>query len=1234
MQQFESGEFNLPPLTPPTVTPPPPVTPPFSAADALPYATARVQPPVARVSKREGLWPSMGWPKHLIVAVLLGFIIGMAYRNSYESGMTLDNKYIIEEYYKAVFRNNPEMDPKSWIQVWQYFKNDYWWPKGISGLYRPLTSLSYWFDYVILTGKATKVNHHGVEVKTWNGRPLEDLSWAEYSAIPASLNTDSYHTINLIVHWTNAMLIYFVSLALIKRLWPAAFVAALFALHPITTESVTNIIGRADMLAAAATFGGLLIYMRSRQHSDSWALPWLVGLALITAFGVFSKESAAAAVLVLIVYDITISWRLDKDQEASMLRVLARGTPFFLGMVVITLLSSVIADVNEFGTALSKVLRLGMAAAITGIAVVQYIGVVLSTPSWTARFASAAGALLAMVIATLIYPYLPILGIFAIVLFEILHRMILTAKAGKLAPLPLLVLHGLAYLTLIGFALGIPVVISKIAKDHHLVDGMPVIVRGAIAMVVSAIAVGIFVYNARASREFRLAAIAGATALVAASCVLLPFIPVAFIAVILGIELFRGTLTSDNSRFKVVAHAALYLPLFFGMVGLPILALYFFRVMGWDTWRGWYIRYPAAIFAMAGGLALHFISIKADRVTRLLILLAIGLLSIIASYFSYWPGIMLMLVVALHEVILGTLTPQTPEYRRDWKIIWHRFAVGYLAMLPAIIAMFAVRAWVFANATPPEEPFLDNPIRGIWKVQELNIPSFAAELAAKPLLGMSYFECKMTAIKIMGRLLMLLTWPQNLCSDYSYSEIPNFSYTFKQGWHDVQAILALIALLGIAYLAYKLYTRNRPAFFMIGFFFAASLPTSNFFLTIGSVMAERFMYLPLMGFTGIVALGVFALAKKIFETLKVYDEDDFPWYSVIPSVLLSIVLVVYGIRTYLRNPVWKNDRALWEDAITKSPNAFRCYQSLAFALYEEGLLDGVPARNVDRRENGSDTRGMIALDEAGIKIVSKLPNQLNSSRMYLHLGMYYQLKADTLCTPGPNETLQIPPEAIELYKKSILTLEDGIKVDRAFNELNKIKQKNRGDPPELINDAGLGPIYGTLAMAYARLGMTNEALLRLYYGMQLDPTDADNYARLGMIQFQNRDYDNAAIGMIQAVLLDGARNDVWGYLPRAYLQLNSPAAILTAPGGRYQLNTGDPRLNEHMFEAYRRYIRTFLRAQRYDLAEETRQGAKKAYPNWPHEELDKLFYEPIPLVTPFGLDTANARPPRGIRPKK
>jgi tetratricopeptide (TPR) repeat protein len=1139
MQQFEPGEIVLPPQTPLVQAPPLPkaVEVPFASLQSAPYSAA-----AARIGKpldgRERLWPALELWKHIVALLLFAAVVGMAFSNSYKAGMTLDNKYIIEEYYKSVLKNNPEVDPKSWTQVWMIFKNDYWWPKGISGLYRPITSLSYWFDYVILTGKAPKKDFHGNTIDTVNGKPIEDLSWADYASVQGRLNTNSYHTINLAVHWTNAVLIYFVALALTKRFWPSVFIAALFAAHPITVESVTNIIGRADMLAAVATFGGLLLYMRSRQNTDSWALPWLLGLTLITTFGVFSKESAAALVLVIICYDIAYNWRKGDER-------------------------------------------------VKGLA--------------------------------------------------------------------LLVGHGLIYLAMIGALIALPLAVSKISSDQALAAGMPAVPRFFIALVAVVAGVGQYIGMARAGKLVRLASVAAAAVVLALASVLLPYVPLVASAGIVLAELIRGNLTSDNPRFKVVAHSAMYLALYFILVTTPVAALYFFHVQGWNKvlggydpairpqpidqladWMSVWLRAPLAILAVCAGLFLHFVSIHADRPGRAVALVAIAIISVVASFYSYWLGILLMLVVATHELILGTFTPQeNSEYRRDWKLIWHRFAIGYTVMIPPVLAMFAVRAWVFANATPAEEPFLDNPIRGIWKVAELNIPSFAVELARKPLLGMSFFECKMTAVKIMGRLLLLLTWPHPLCSDYSYAQIPNFSFTFKQGWDDVQAVLALLALVGIGYVAFKLYNRSRAAFFMILFFFAAALPTSNFTITIGSVMAERFMYLPLAGFTGVLVLGAFALSRKLFEKLQVLDEDDFPWHSVIPVICLSLVMVVYGVLTFQRNPVWISDRTLWEDAIKISPKAFRCYQSLAFALYEEGLYDGVPARYVDYRDGaGDDRRGMIALDEEGIKIVDSLPNQLNSSRMYLHLGMYYQLKADQLCIPQGDNTLMMPREAIETYVKSRDILERGVEVDRAFNELNKTKQRRRGDPEENINDAGLGPLYGTLAMAYYRLQRPDLALKRLQYGKQLDPTDASNYARLGLVQLQRRDNEKARVAFIEAILLEPTDPSSWKGLVQAYAADGDNTAVVRDPvTGNPKLNMQNPKLAEDMLEVYKDFIRIFIRSHRYSAAEDARRVAIQQY-GFDAAIIDALFDEPVPAITPDGIDYDHTTPPPKILHRK
>lgn len=41
------------------------------------------------------------------------------------------------------------------------------------------------------------------------------------------------------------------------------FVAGLWAVHPVLTESITNIIGRVDLLAGMAVLSGLLFYLQS-----------------------------------------------------------------------------------------------------------------------------------------------------------------------------------------------------------------------------------------------------------------------------------------------------------------------------------------------------------------------------------------------------------------------------------------------------------------------------------------------------------------------------------------------------------------------------------------------------------------------------------------------------------------------------------------------------------------------------------------------------------------------------------------------------------------------------------------------------------------------------------------------------------------------------------------------------------------------------------------------------------
>ena len=168
--------------------------------------------------------------------LLLYAIALLAYSNSFHAGFTLDNGVLLQEkqVYAATLGN-----------IGLILGHSYWWPTIETGLYRPFTILSFLFNYAVLG----------------NGdRP------------------EGYHWINFILHAGNIVLAFAVALRLVRKFWPAVFIAGLWTVHPVLTESVTNIVGRADLLAAIAVLvivrhlGNIRRLLR-RQEIDLGAPP-------------------------------------------------------------------------------------------------------------------------------------------------------------------------------------------------------------------------------------------------------------------------------------------------------------------------------------------------------------------------------------------------------------------------------------------------------------------------------------------------------------------------------------------------------------------------------------------------------------------------------------------------------------------------------------------------------------------------------------------------------------------------------------------------------------------------------------------------------------------------------------------------------------------------------------------------------------------------------------------------
>jgi hypothetical protein len=73
-----------------------------------------------------------------------------------------------------------------------------------------------------------------------------------------------HHVINLLFHIANTLLLFLVFQRMTKALWQSAFVAALFALHPLHVESVAWVAERKDVLSTffwMLTLGAYVYYI-------------------------------------------------------------------------------------------------------------------------------------------------------------------------------------------------------------------------------------------------------------------------------------------------------------------------------------------------------------------------------------------------------------------------------------------------------------------------------------------------------------------------------------------------------------------------------------------------------------------------------------------------------------------------------------------------------------------------------------------------------------------------------------------------------------------------------------------------------------------------------------------------------------------------------------------------------------------------------------------------------------
>jgi tetratricopeptide (TPR) repeat protein len=177
---------------------------------------------------------------------------------------------------------------------------------------------------------------------TTTGRPLVNLSFALNHALHGD-NPRGYHALNVLIHAAAALLLFGVMrrtlglmngcvgrglpptpapLSGIKPDLLAFFIALLWALHPLQTESVTCIAQRTESLCGLFYLAVFYGFVRSTS-SGRW--PWLLLSVLACLAGMATKEVAVTAPLLVLLYDRTFvagsfaaAWRQRRGYYAAL----------------------------------------------------------------------------------------------------------------------------------------------------------------------------------------------------------------------------------------------------------------------------------------------------------------------------------------------------------------------------------------------------------------------------------------------------------------------------------------------------------------------------------------------------------------------------------------------------------------------------------------------------------------------------------------------------------------------------------------------------------------------------------------------------------------------------------------------------------------------------------------------------------------------------------------------------
>jgi len=201
------------------------------------------------------------------------------------------------------------------------------------------------------------------------------------------------------------------------------------------------------------------------------------------------------------------------------------------------------------------------------------------------------------------------------------------------------------------------------------------------------------------------------------------------------------------------------------------------------------------------------------------------------------------------------------------------------------------------------------------------VPKFnqqITDLMNNPFLGMTPFEKLGSIMYTMGKYIALMVFPHPLSHDYYPYAIPKTSlFTLI----PLMSLVGYVALSAIGIIGWK--TKNIYSYSIL-FYLATLSIVSNIVINLGTFMNERFIFMASAGFCIAVAYFLSHHLPKLFNS---------GW--MLGAMIALGATVGYGLKSYVRVPVWENALSLNRAAVAVSGGSARANSFMSTAIFED-----------------------------------------------------------------------------------------------------------------------------------------------------------------------------------------------------------------------------------------------------------------------------------------------------------